>query len=132
MAWWNTVPNGSEISRADSYRSRVGSDIHLPVVDDCGYMVDLLFEAGTCSYEQMVCKALTWGEIESWLNVTELSLSQWEKQTIKQMSRAYASESNIAKDESARQPSAPEPTQDAVASKMSNMLARIRMFTRKD
>jgi len=95
-------------------------------------MVDLLFEAGTCSYEQMVCKALTWGELESWLNVTELTLSQWEKQTLKQMSRAYASESNSARDESARQPSSPEPTQDDTTVKMNTMLSRMRMFTKKD
>lgn len=40
--------------------------------------------------------ALSWSEIESWLRVTQMDLSTWEKLTIKTMSEVYASELSVA------------------------------------
>ena len=40
--------------------------------------------------------SLSWSEIESWIKVTQINLSTWEKLTIKGMSEAYAGELNSA------------------------------------
>lgn len=40
--------------------------------------------------------SLSWSEIESWIKVTQINLSTWEKLTIKAMSEAYAGELNSA------------------------------------
>jgi len=40
--------------------------------------------------------SLSWSEIKSWLQVTQLNLSVWERMTIKSMSEAYASELSVA------------------------------------
>lgn len=44
----------------------------------------------------MGVSALSWSEIESWLRVTQLRLSTWEKLTIKSMSETYAGELSTA------------------------------------
>jgi broad specificity phosphatase PhoE len=70
----------------------------LPDVEGAEYLVSLLNEAGLVSQTGMGVAPLEWPHIESWLNVTELSLTVWEKLTIKNMSEAYAGEYNQASD----------------------------------
>jgi hypothetical protein len=70
---------------------------------------------------------LEWKEIEAWLNVTELSLTVWEKLTIKNMSEAYAAEYNQASDPNRAAPylyvdKEMKINREAVASSFANIL----------
>ena len=72
------------------------SFLTLPNLDGAEYLVTLLFEAGLVQSSGMGVSALSWAEIESWLYVTHLNLSVWEKLTIKNMSEVYAGELSMA------------------------------------
>jgi hypothetical protein len=52
----------------------------------------------------MGAASLSWSEIESWLRVTHLSLTVWEKLTIKKMSEVYAGELGVATKRDAQAP----------------------------
>ena len=92
------MPEGQKKSRLKSYKDldENSSFLNLPNLDGAEYLVTLLFEAGLVQSTGMGATALSWSEIESWLRVTQLSLSVWEKLTIKSMSEVYAGELSTA------------------------------------
>lgn len=87
------MPDGSKNSRLKSYNDLDGgsSYLNLPNLDGAEYLITLLFEAGLVQSTGMGVSPLPWSEIESWLRVTQLDLSVWERLTIKTMSEVYAS-----------------------------------------
>jgi len=107
LAWLQAIPEGSKKSRLASFKEASDDDssfLEFPDIDDAEYMIPLLHEAGLMSSNGMGLVPLSWQEIESWLQTTELELSVWEKLTIKEMSEAYVAEFNKA---TARDASAP-------------------------
>jgi len=92
------VPEGAKKSRLKSYKDldENSSFLNLPNLDGAEYLITLLFEAGLVQSNGMGVNALSWSEIESWLRVTQLHLSTWEKLTIKNMSEVYAGELSTA------------------------------------
>ena len=92
------MPEGAKKSRLKSYKDfdETSSFLTLPNLDGAEYLVTLLFEAGLVQSNGMGVNALSWVEIESWLRVTQLNLSVWEKLTIKSMSEVYAGELSTA------------------------------------
>jgi hypothetical protein len=92
------VPEGAKKSRLKSYKDFDEASLFLclPELDGAEYLVTLLFEAGLVQSTGMGASALSWSEIESWLRVTQLNLSVWEKLTIKSMSEVYAGELGVA------------------------------------
>lgn len=134
LAWLHAVPEGSKKSRLTEFKDSSGDDstfLQFPELDGAGYLVALLQEAGLIMSNGMGAIPLTWQEIESWLRVTELQLTVWEKLTIREMSEAYAAELASATDKHRPQPyTAPVEAVDrtAVASKVLNIL---RGFKRK-
>jgi hypothetical protein len=135
LAWLHAVPEGSKKSRLTALKDSSGDDsvfLQFPELDGAGYLVALLQEAGLVMSNGMGVIPITWQEIDSWLRVTELELSVWEKLTIREMSEAYAAEFSKSSDKHAVAPYAPpaEPTLDraAVSSKIANIL---RGFKRK-
>jgi hypothetical protein len=92
LAWLHAVPEGSKKSRLASYTDDDSTFLQFPELDGAGYLVNLLQEAGLIMSNGMGVVPLTWQEIESWLRVTELRLSVWEKLIIREMSEAYAAE----------------------------------------
>lgn len=92
------MPDGAKKSRLKSYKDfdETSSFLSMPSLDGAEYLVTLLFEAGLVQSTGMGVTPLTWSEIESWLRVTQLKLSVWEKLTIKNMSEIYAGELSSA------------------------------------
>lgn len=124
------MPEGSKKSRLTALKESSGDDstfLQFPELDGADYMIGLFQEAGLTMPNGMGVTPLTWQEIESWLRVTELHLSVWEKLTIREMSEAYTAELLKASDKTATAPYVPvvEETQidrAAVASKLRNVL----------
>jgi len=102
------------------------SFLKLPEVENAGYLVALLNEAGLASSNGMGVVPLSWQEIDSWLKCTNLELSVWEKLTIKLLSETYVGEFSQASAKDRPPPYVPqaeEPKQldrDAVADKLRN------------
>jgi hypothetical protein len=98
LGWLHATPEGSKVSRLKSYKAldENSSFLKLPKIEGAEYLVSLLHEAGLCSATGMGIFPLPWQEIESWLEVTGLELSTWEKLMIKEMSEAYVGEYNQA------------------------------------
>lgn len=92
------MPEGRKTSRLKSYKDldENSSFLKLPKLDGADYLVNLLFEAGLLESTGMGAAALSWSEIESWLRVTQLDLSVWERLTIKSMSEVYVAELSTA------------------------------------
>lgn len=132
LAWLHAVPEGSKTSRLKSFNDKDDDSAFLqfPELDGSGYLVNLWQEAGLIMSNGMGVVPLTWQEIESWLRVTELQLTVWEKLTIREMSEAYAAESAKATDKHAAPPytAVSEIDRPAVASKV---LSVLRSFKRK-
>jgi hypothetical protein len=80
------------------------SFLELPDIAGAEYMVSLLSEAGFVQNTGLGCSPIQWTEIESWLRVTGLELSTWEKLTIKTMSEVYAGELSQASAKNRPQP----------------------------
>lgn len=103
----------------------------LPDLNEAGYIVSLVNEAGTVSSSGMGISGLTWQEIESWLNVTGLSISTWEKLMVFKMSAAYASEYSSATAVDAPEPFAKiidegELDREVVANRIRNILHSLK------
>ena len=86
------MPEGAKNSRLKSFSGLDENSLflELPNLDGAEYLVTFLFEAGLVQSTGMGVNPLPWSEIESWLRVTQLNLSVWEKLTIKNMSEVYA------------------------------------------
>ena len=107
------------------------SFLQLPDLDGAEYLVAHFREAGLMSSQGMGVIPLSWQEIESWLRVTELQLSVWEKLTIREMSEAYVGEFNKASAKDAAAPYLPiveQVDRAAVSDKVGSVL---RGFKRK-
>lgn len=93
-----------------------------------GYLIGLLQEAGLMSSYGMGPFPLSWAELDAWLRVTGLSLSTWEKTTLKGLSEDYVNELLLASDRYHPAPYTPEDTEidrEAIANKVLNFA---RMF----
>lgn len=94
LGWLHATPKGSEKSRLASYHeiSEEHPLLEMPDVESdhaAGYLIGLLYEAGLMSSSGMGPVPISWSEISAWLSATELSLSIWDKLTIKQLSEEY-------------------------------------------
>jgi hypothetical protein len=137
LAYLHAVPEGSKKSRLGAFlESSEGGEssfIKFPDIDGAEYLIALFHEAGPMIPTGMGPVPLTWQEIDSWLRCTNLSLSNWEKITIKELSEAYVSELNKATAKDASSPFVPpiEPDEidrTAVSDKIGSIL---RGFKRK-
>jgi len=130
------VPEGSKKSRLTAFKNSADDDstfLQFPEIEGAGYLVALFREAGLAMSNGMGAVPLTWQELDAWLRTTELSLTVWEKLTIREMSEAYASELISSTDKHAAAPYvAPVETSEidraAVSSKL---LSVLRGFKRK-
>jgi len=98
LAWLHAVPEGGKKSRLTTYRE-VDEDsffLKLPEIDEAGYLISLLQEAGLMSSAGMGALPLSWQEIEAWLRTTERDISIWERLMIRELSEVYVGELNQA------------------------------------
>lgn len=129
LAWLHAVPEGSKKSRLTQLKESDGESVFLqfPELDGAEYMVTLFQEAGLMSSNGMGAVPLSWQEIESWLDVTELRLTVWEKLTIREMSDAYVAALHQSTGKHDPAPYVPAVTPEeidrkAVSSKVGNVL----------
>lgn len=122
------------MSRIKRYKAdNEDMEVPLPDLGDASYLMNLLSEAGMISQTGMGIAPLTWTEIRSWLECTQLELSTWELITLREMSCAYAGEYSSASDKSAPPPytaHVEEIDRAGITNKIQNLL-RARM-SRKD
>ena len=66
----------------------------MPQLSGCSYLIDCLIEIGTSMASGFGVTPLTWSEIESWSNLTEIDISSWEATMIMSLSRTFTSSFN--------------------------------------
>ena len=127
------MPEGAKNSRLKSYKDldENSSFLSLPNLDGADYLVTLLFEAGLVQNTGMGVNPLPWSEIESWLRVTQLELSVWERITIKSMSEIYAAALSAAAKKDSQAPythvdEALIADRTMIASKLKNVFASFK------
>ena len=127
------MPEGSKKSRLKSYTDLDGTSsfLTMPSLDGAEYLVQLLYEAGLVQSNGMGATALSWTEIESWIRVTQISLSVWERLLIKSMSEVYAGELSQATAKDRPSPyvhvdEALEINRQVVTAKLKNVFALFR------
>jgi hypothetical protein len=105
LAWFHATPEGEYESRLEVYR---GEDpdykIHLPPIEGAEYLIEFFHELGLVMQTAEGIAPLNWQEMESWYNLTNKSLSNWELKLLKMMSHSYACEFNRAKSKDAKMP----------------------------
>lgn len=94
LAWLHAVPEKAKESRQKSLKAANEDSLllQLPELGEAEYMVPLLYEAGLVEQSGMGITGLSWKELNSWQECTQVKLHTWEVTTLKQMSDAYASE----------------------------------------
>ena len=96
---------------------------------ECGhYLIDLLHDAGTVTYNDGIAKRLSWSELKAWCDLTGLRLCPFESATIMMLSAAYADMLNEATDPNCPSPMLPKMTQskrEQVAIGLKNALRSI-------
>jgi len=92
MGWYQSTPDGEKQTRAEKFKTQTeGLELDLPKCE-AEYLVPFFIEAGKFSATGNGIVALSWVDINAWLEVTERNLSLWEKQTIKLMSEHFVNE----------------------------------------
>jgi hypothetical protein len=139
LAWLQATPEGATNSRLKSFAAldENSSFLEMPNVDGADYLISLLNEAGLFESNGMGAVPLSWTELHSWLRCTELSLSNWEILSLKQMSEAYVGELNQADKKDRPAPYTPEIEEDtldrvAVAKRLRNALQSFKRNTPAD
>lgn len=130
MAWLRAVPKESKLSRWQQAEA-AGRDINLPPVDNFGYLIKLLDEAGTCTPIGMGVIGLSWNEIKSWMDCMGLDLSYWEISLLRDMSREYASQANNSEEPTCRSPYLVDKevkTQEAIVARSNEIKNLFRKF----
>lgn len=95
MAWLNATPDGENITRLEWFEANNYDVVYPECYAD--YLLTYLQEIGLTLGDQ----PLNFGEIESYQNITGISLQSWEARILKKLSVAYLSESNKARDSNA-------------------------------
>lgn len=100
----------------------------MPTVDSGLYLIDLLHNAGTMSFNEGVARRLSWVELKAWSDFVGYTLDSWEATTIMQLSACYAEMSNDAMQIDCPMPCQPTMTEDrrkAVSMNIKNALRSI-------
>lgn len=94
LAWLNATPEGSKKSRLKEFREadENANLLNLPETEGASHLISYLMEAGIAMSNGMGITPITWQEMESWLRVTELPLSTWEKLMLRELSETYVNE----------------------------------------
>lgn len=101
-AWLHTVPEKQEQSRYERYVEQ-GVTIVVPEMK-CSYLFDYLLQVGTMSFNGMANVPLSWQELNAWVQVTGITLNEWELRVIRRASEVYVNQLELSK-----KPDAPMP-----------------------
>lgn len=137
LAWLNATPEGSKKSRLKAFREQdeESNFLKLPPMEGADHLVGYLMESGIAMSNGMGLTPLTWQELESWLRVTGLPLSTWEKLMLREMSEAYVNEFSQA---SAKDRPAPyvytvdEIDREAVSDKLKSLFRSLKKRPQHD
>lgn len=75
-----------------------------PPIDEGGYLIEWLADAGWCQWTDGGATELAWREIQSWDQLTGSEISAWEARALRMMSAAYAQSANAAREQSCLPP----------------------------
>jgi hypothetical protein len=94
LAWLNATPDGSKKSRLKSFKEQDEDHnlLNLPEIVGASHLLSYLMEVGVAMSSGMGLMPLSWQEIDSWLRVTELPLTTWEKIVLRELSETYVNE----------------------------------------
>ena len=98
--WLHTIPEKQKVTRLEQLKinGAEDSDIQMPKVHLIG-LVKLFFERVSPAIENgMGLTPLSWQELESFVKVNNMPLSNFELQVLKNASMAYVNQSHKAKD----------------------------------
>lgn len=101
-------------TRAQTFRD-LGLEAKMPEIELCPHVADWFEDVGPASNNGMGVVPLSYGEIESWLNVTNLEVTSFEVDAMMMMSRQYCYQSVLSEDEKCEQPYKVEYEQDELA-----------------
>lgn len=131
LAWLAAQPEGSDKSRRESLLDG-GEGSPLLIMPDVGaaeYIIDFWHDAGTIGHASNGIAPLSWQEIQAWLSLNEIVLSNFEIRMIRVLSQEYCGEYYAASDKD--RPAPHEITEDmldrvAVGNKIKNVLSRLK------
>lgn len=137
IAWLSATPEGDKKSRGESLHEHgEGSPfLQLPDVEDSYYLVKMWQHCGCVEMGNNGPMTLTWSEIRSWRLENELCLTNFERNCIREMSKAYVNEYYAAKDKSRQAPylvSEESFDRVAVSNRVTNVLLSMKKSSQED
>lgn len=102
----------------------------MPIVDSGLYLIDLLHNAGTMSFNEGVARRLSWVELKAWADFVGYTLDSWEASTIMQLSACYAEMSNDAMQSDCPMPCVPVLTDEHRKNVSSNIKNALRSIAK--
>ena len=138
QAWWNSCPQTkgakeyNRTTRLKSFQQKNPNESALMPLLECGhYLIDLLHNAGTVTYNDGIAKRLSWSELKAWCDLTGLRLCPFESATIMMLSAAYADMLNEATDPNCPSPMLPKMTQSKREQVATDLKSALRSIGKK-
>lgn len=88
-----TIKQENRISRARKIENN-GGTLLMPPVSECEYLLNWWQDAGVIGYGAMGMLPLSCRDINEWQDATGIELTPWEFNTMREMSKAYVSQSH--------------------------------------
>jgi hypothetical protein len=123
LAWLHCIPNEKKESRYDQFNRDKSRWVNLPEVEYGHYLLEFITALGFASSDG---SPITFQEIEAYKRLMGISLTAWEAETIRVLSREYTSQL------SDRDANAPPPydikplTREEVGSKVKDAFKSLR------
>lgn len=91
------------------------------------YMVGLFLQTGLATNNGNGVSALSWQELEAFMRCTQISLSNWESDTLRRMSASYASAVVRYNDQNIEAPYQSEEDKQAFADEVKTALRNVQV-----
>ena len=128
LGWYHSTPEDEKQTRAEKFKTQTeGLELDLPKCE-AEYLVPFFIEAGRFTATGNGIVALSWVDINAWVEATEKNLSVWEKQTIKLMSEHYVNEYYAGKDKKREAPYISIQTQEILNAKRKAVASAWKSF----
>ena len=92
------VPEKQERSRYEKYKDSAPQMIELPKIRRGSYLIEYLLEIGPALSTGHGVAPISYQDIQAFQNVSGLTLSPWEAETLRMLSREYVNEYHAARD----------------------------------
>lgn len=121
QAWLNTAPEPRDqkkhskqkpVTRRES-RQISEQQKEPPDIYATRFYIDALWQVGPAEFGEYGSKPISWTELNNWNQASELGLSGWELETIRDLSGVYAALANKSRSPDCKSPLAPVVQQSA-------------------